>query len=144
VKIFLDANLLIYLNTYDEMGKSAQGDPKDPLEVFYVELLKEDLYTDVLALDETIYLSLSKFRVPYSLSFEFLRTSILPYSSVISIEGSDISEMEKYLSKYKLKPSDAIHLAVMEKEGVTNIASEDAEFDKVHEVRRIWLKQKIH
>ncbi|MHB8565703.1 MAG: type II toxin-antitoxin system VapC family toxin [Nitrososphaerales archaeon] len=130
----MDANLLIYLNT--------RGDKQDPdLEKFYTSLLREELYTDLLILDETLYLSKSKYRVPYELTFEFLKTNVLPYSTVIPIDELDFSLMERYLSKYKIKPSDAIHLSAMEKEGVTNIASEDGEFDDVKEVKRIWFSK---
>jgi uncharacterized protein len=130
----LDANLLIYLNTL--------GDKQNPeLEKFYTSLLGEDLYTDVLILDETLYLSMSRYRVPYQLSFEFLRTNVLPFSTVLPLDESDVSLMEKYLSKYKMKPSDAIHLSAMEREGVPNIASEDRELDSVKEVKRIWISK---
>jgi predicted nucleic acid-binding protein len=135
VKVFLDANLLIYLNT---LGDNEDSD----LERFYFELLKEDLYTNALILDETIYISMSKYRVPYDLTFEFLKSNVLPFSTVIPIEESDVSLMEKYLVGYrKLKPSDAIHLSTMEKLGVANIASEDVEFDGVKEVKRIWFSK---
>jgi predicted nucleic acid-binding protein len=104
--------------------------------------LGEDLFVNVLILDETLYLSRSKYDVPYELSFEFLKTNVLPYSSVIPTDESDAPIMEKYLHRYKIKPSDAIHLSSMEREGVTNIASEDSEFDAVKEVERIWFNPK--
>jgi predicted nucleic acid-binding protein len=132
VKVFLDASLLIYLNTIGD-----RGDPN--LERLYVELLKEDLYTNALILDETLYISMSRYRVPYKLTFEFLKTNVLPFSTVIPIEESDVSLMEKYLDNYKLKPSDALHLSTMERSGVLNIASEDIDFDDVKEVKRIWF-----
>ena len=125
---------MIYLNTL--------GDKENPeLEKFYSGLLREELYCDVLVLEETLYLSMSKYRVPYQLSFEFLKTNVLPYLAVIPIEESDVSLMEKYLTKYKIKPSDTVHLAAMEKEGVTNIASEDGELDQVKEVKRVWFSK---
>jgi predicted nucleic acid-binding protein len=40
-----------------------------------------------------------------------------------------------------MKPSNAIHLAVMEKEGILNIVSEDNEFDGVKEIKRTWLNK---
>jgi predicted nucleic acid-binding protein len=135
VKVFLDANLLIYLNT---LGGKEDSD----LERFYVELLKEDLYTNSLILDETIYVSMSRYKVPYGLTFDFLKSNVLPFSTVIPIDESDVSSMEKYLARFKkLKPSDAIHLSTMEKSGVANIASEDIEFDAVNEVKRIWFSK---
>ncbi len=82
---------------------------------------------------------MSKYRVPYQLSFEFLKKNVLPYTTVFSMDESAVSLMEKYLSKYKINPSDALHLSAMEKEGVPNIASEDSELDAVREVRRVWF-----
>lgn len=109
------------------------------MDEFYTSLLKDELYTNLLVVDETLYLSMSKYNVSYQVTFEFLKASILPFTTVIPIEDSDMAAMERYLSKYRIKPSDAVHLAVMEKEGVVNIASEDEEFDKVKEVKRLWL-----
>lgn len=110
------------------------------LEDFYAGLLKEDLFTNLLVLEETIYLSMSKYHVPYELTFDLLKRVIIPYVSIIPIEEQDWALVERYLSKYNVKPSDAVHLAVMEKEGITNIASEDAEFDKVRDIKRIWIR----
>ena len=118
----------------------SSGDANKRVRGFYTRLLENDLSTDLLVVDETLYISRSKFRVPFDLTFKFLRTNILPYTDVISIEGSDIDHFESYLSRYHVSPSDAVHLAVMEKEGATRIASEDEEFDKVKEVKRIWLE----
>ncbi len=139
MKVFLDASLLIYLNT---LGEREERD----VENFYLDLLKEDLYTNALILDETLYISMSRYRVPYHLTFEFLKANVLPFSTVIPIDEADVSLIEKYLARYnKLKPSDAIHLSTMEKLGVANIASEDAEFESIKEVRRIWFsKSQFH
>ena len=111
------------------------------LEDFYAGLLKEDLFTNLLVLEETIYLSMSKYHIPYELTFDLLKRVIIPYVSIIPIEEEDWALVERYLSKYNVKPSDAVHLAVMEKEGITNIASEDAEFDKVRDIKRIWIRR---
>ncbi|MEM2843174.1 MAG: type II toxin-antitoxin system VapC family toxin, partial [Candidatus Bathyarchaeia archaeon] len=58
---------------------------------------------------------------------------------VISIEEGDLKLIEKYLLKYSLKPSDAIHLATIEKTGAHHIVSENKDFDKIKEVKRIWF-----
>ncbi|MEM1574817.1 MAG: type II toxin-antitoxin system VapC family toxin, partial [Nitrososphaerota archaeon] len=62
----------------------------------------------------------------YDVTLDFLPNILLPY-------------IEKFLLNYNLKPSDAIHLATMEKVGIKNIVTEDEDFDKVKEVKRIWL-----
>lgn len=136
MKVFLDANLLIYLNTLGD-----KEDSENHLQRFYLELLKEDLFTNALILDETLYISMARHRVPYNLSWDFLKANVLPFSTVIPIDESDVSLMEKYLGRYKLKPSDALHLSTMEKSGVVNIASEDVDFDDVKEVKRIWFSR---
>lgn len=92
-----------------------------------------------MVIDETLYISKSKYRVPHELTLTLLKKSVLPYASVIPIEESDLIATERYLSKYEIRPSDAIHLATMEKKGIANIASEDEDLDKVKEVRRIWF-----
>ncbi len=132
MRVFLDANLLIYVNTLI-------SDQNSRLEEFYTSLLKEDLFTNLPVIDETLYLSSSKYHVSYQLTFEFIKGTVLPFASIIPMEESDISTMERYLTRYRIKPSDAIHLACMEKAGITNIASEDEEFDKIKEIKRIWI-----
>jgi len=47
------------------------------------------------------------------------------------------NELNDILKKYNLKPSDAIHLAAMKLEGINIIVSEDADYDKIKDVRRI-------
>jgi hypothetical protein len=133
LKIFLDSNLLIYLNTLT-------GDERESLHAFFRKLLDENLFTNMLIVDETLYISKRKFRVPYEVTLEFLKSIVLPYTKIIPIGEEDLNSMKKYLVKYDLKPSDSIHLATMEKASVTHIASEDEGYDKVEEVKRMWLK----
>ncbi len=101
--------------------------------------MREDLYTNVLVINETLYVARSKYQVPYQLTFELLESSVLPYVTVIPIEESDLDGMKKYLLSYGVKTSDAIHLATMEKAGITRVASEDEGLDKATEIKRIWM-----
>jgi len=133
LKAFLDSTLLIYLN-------AMTGDDRRALDMFFRKLLNEALFTDLLVLDEVLYISRRNYKVPYEITLNFLRKIILPYAKIIALEEEDITPMERYLTKYNLKPSDAIHLATMEKAGVTHIVTEDQDYDRVKEVRRIWLK----
>jgi len=41
--------------------------------------------------------------------------------------------------RYKLKPSDAMHVASMKKAGVKHIVSEDPDFDRVEWIKRVWV-----
>ena len=135
MKVFLDASFLIYLNTLT-------GGERGALDDLFIRLLKEDLYTNLLVLDETLYISKTRYRVPYDATLSFLKKIVLPYTAPIAVEGSDLETVESYLLEYNLKPSDAIHLATMKKEAATHIVTEDQEFDHIKETKRIWLDSK--
>ncbi|MCS7138621.1 MAG: type II toxin-antitoxin system VapC family toxin [Crenarchaeota archaeon] len=131
MKVFLDSCFLIYLNTMTHEERSF-------LDQLFNELLKDQLFINMLIIDETLYVS-KKYGVPYDVTFNFLRSIVLPYVEVVPIDEGDFRPMEKYLVNYNLKPSDAIHLATIEKVGASSIVSEDEEFDKIGEVKRIWI-----
>ena len=132
MRVFLDACFLIYLNTVVDKEESNR------LYDFYLRLLGEELYVDMLVLDEAVYVSKRKYGIGYSTTLDFLEENVLPFVEVIPLERRDFKLMKKYLSDYKIKPSDALHLAAMDKVGCNTIASEDKEYDRTH-VKRIWL-----
>jgi len=113
-------------------------DERRGIDELFRKLLEEPLFINMLVVDEVLYIS-RKYGVPYDATLDFFRKIVLPYTEIIPIKEEDIKPVEKYLLKYDLKPSDAIHLATMEKTGVNHIVTEDEDFDKVKEVKRIWL-----
>ena len=90
-------------------------------------------------MEKVLYISKRKYDIPYNLTLVFLRHAVLPYTSVVSLEESDLDSIEAQLKKRSLKPSDAIHLASMKKLGISNIVSEDKEFDTTKGIKRVWL-----
>ncbi len=134
-RIFIDAPLLVYLNTLTDSDRIAY-------EEYYLGLVSENvLYTDVLVLDELIHVSYRKYRVPYELSIEFIESIVLPFTNILSIGLKEYELASKYIIKYNLKPSDAIHLAAMKSNGIGIIVTEDKDYDRVDVVRKTWLKQ---
>ena len=134
MKAFIDAPLLIYLNTL--------VDSKDRIlyENFYVEILtKYKPYTDVLVLDELIYISKKKYNIPYKVSVGFIESNVLPYVYVLSLGENEYNYAVKILSEHSLKPSDALHLGAMMKNNITLIISEDKELDKISAIKRLWI-----
>jgi len=131
LKTFLDSSFLVYMNTMT-------GDERGGIDELFRKLLEGPLFINMLVVDEVLYIS-RRYRVPYSVTLGFLRNIVLPYAEVIPIEEEDMKPVERYLLEYDLKPSDAIHLATMEKAGADHIVTEDEDFDKVKEVKRIWL-----
>ena len=117
-------------------------DKRKILEDFFKKLLKEQLFINMLVIDEVLYIS-KKYGIHYDTTLDFLRNILSPYIEIISIEEEDLKFIEKFLLNYNLRPSDAIHLATMEKAGIKNIVTEDEDFDKVKEVKRIWLNAHV-
>ncbi|MEM3607208.1 MAG: type II toxin-antitoxin system VapC family toxin [Candidatus Bathyarchaeia archaeon] len=115
VEDFLDSSFLIYLN-------AMISDERKRFDEFFMKLLKEQLFINMLIINEVLYIS-RKYGLPYEAALKFLKAIVLPYTEVISIEEGDLKLIEKYLLKYSLKPSDAIHLATIEKIGANYIVS---------------------
>ncbi len=126
--MFIDANVLIYLN----LGENRVAK-------FFEKLLEEErLYTDVLVLDEVLYISWRKYGVKYEDTIRFLDNVVLPFIKVLSIGYEEYVRARSYINI--LKPSDALHVATMLNNGIRVIVSEDGDFDKIEEIERIWLK----
>jgi len=133
VKVFLDANLLIYLNTTAEPTRGRYDD-------FYTELAANNrLYTDALVLDELLYISKKGYNVPYTATTAFIDTVVLPFTEVLPLGLNEHRASLEYLRETHLKPSDALHVASMMLNSVATIASEDRGLDSVPKISRIWL-----
>jgi len=132
MKLFLDTNLLVYLLT-----KTPENERR--IVEFYVELIENhDLYTNPLVFDETIHVAKKKYGVPYELSIEFIDEKVLPYVEVLPLTVFDYLTARLIITKYSLRPSDALHVAVIENNGLQAIVSEDEDFD-VLPLKRVWL-----
>jgi predicted nucleic acid-binding protein len=91
----------------------------------------------VLVLDETLYVSKKKYGVDYTDTAEFIRQIVEPCSKILGIGVKDYGVSIGFLGS--LKPSDALHVAVMKNNGVSRIVSEDEDFDKIRDIKRVWL-----
>ena len=108
MKVFIDANLLIYLNTITNTTV------RRLYEIFYFDLLRKyKAYTDVLVSNELVYVSRKKYKIPYRTSLSFIKSSILPYVNILKLGEDEYIEVAKILSDYNIKPSDALHLGAM-------------------------------
>ena len=133
MRIFLDASFIIYLNV-DVSDYLAEK-----IDALYRQLMTNDkLYTDVLVLDEVIHVSRKKYKVPYSETINMLDEIVIPYVEVLPIGLMEYLKAKENMLKYNLKPSDAIHLAVIENNGLQAIVTEDEDFDRIP-IKRIWF-----
>lgn len=131
---FVDANLLIYLNCIQQ-----EDERKTYEDLYYNALSSFEVFTDILVLDELIWVSKKKYNVPYDLTLSFIRNAVLPYVEILHIDTKILDIFFNVLAKYKLKPSDAIHVAVMLTHNIRTIISEDIDFDNIKEIKRIWF-----
>jgi len=130
MKIFLDASFLVYLNI--DIPEA------EKIDNLFKSLLKEELYTDVLVMDEVIYISKRKYGIPYEETVRFLDDLILPIVEILPIGLEEYLKAKENILKYNLKPSDAIHLAVIENNGLQAIVTEDKDFHRVP-IKVIWV-----
>ena len=110
----------------------------ESIERFYRRLLDEELYTDVLALDEAVYVSRKKYGVAVEDTLELVDRAVLPYVDVLPLALPEYLRAREHMRAYGLKPSDALHLAAMDDNGIQIIATEDADFDRTH-AKRMWI-----
>ena len=134
MKVLVDASLLVYLNV-----RMPEQEAK-LVEDFWLNLLRNhELYTDVLALDEAIYVSRRKYGVGYEETLKLIDKAVLPYVEVIPLGGVEYVRAKEFMLKYGLTPSDALHVATVIVNELQAIASEDRDFDRVG-IKRLWVK----
>ncbi len=133
MRVLVDASLIVYLNV------RMPDDEAKLVEDFWEGLLRShELFTNLLALDEAIYVSERKYGVPYGETLELIDRAVLPHVDVLPLSLETYLEARKYMVKYGLKPSDSIHAATVEVFGLQAIASEDRDFDKT-DIKRLWF-----
>lgn len=136
MKIFVDASLIIYLNV------RLPDEEAEIIDSFWLDLVSNNiLYTNVLVLDEAIYVSKKKYNVEYDDTIELIDKAIIPYVNILPIRIDEYVKAKEIMRKYKLKPSDAIHIATIINNGLQAIATEDRDFDKLG-IKRIWINTK--
>lgn len=134
MRVFIDANLLVYLNTL------TTEDVRVIYENFYLNLMAEHrIYTDVLVLDEVIYVSKKRYSVPYVTTLSFIESIVLPYTTVLPLSEDEYKEAAKLIEKYNVKPSDALHIGAMITNRIPTLVSEDKELDRISEIKRVWI-----
>ncbi len=100
---------------------------------------EEELFTCEAIITEVVYV-LSSPRAPYRLSRSDIRSRLIP---LLTLQGLNIPQRHVYvraLDLYSSHPSldfeDALAVAHMEQQGVTEIVSYDKDFDRVTGLQR--------
>ena len=134
MRLFIDTNLFVYLNS------NIDEDLARRLDAFYADLIREnEVYTNVLVLDELIHVSKRKYGVSYPETLSFIEDIILPAVRVLPVTFDDYITAKEIILRYSLRPSDALHAAVIQNNGLQAIVSEDEDFDRLP-LKRLWLE----
>ena len=131
---YLDANVFVLAN-FNEIGKGQTarkiieeiGEGKRPLAI-----------TSTLTMDEVMWVVIknkktTELRATIEDIYAMPNLSIKEVTSAIPLLALDIIE------EYGLKPRDAFHAAIMKSFGITEIVSDDSDFDRVKWIKRIKL-----
>jgi len=63
----------------------------------------------------------------------------LPHLHLAAVTEDDFPQMLGNITAFGLLPRDALHIAVMQRLGLNEIATDDADFDRVHWLQRHWV-----
>ncbi len=155
-RVYVDVNVFymylrpdpVYLPMIREfLGRIVQGDIQ--------------AYTSVLTMDELFYrLLLARIkdvyqRDPLQVLREDMRGAIarcgseigaalgrlvrLPHLQLAAVTEGDFPQMLGNITAFGLLPRDALHIAVMQRLGLSEIATDDADFDRVPWLQRHWV-----
>lgn len=155
-KVYVDANVFymylrpdpVYLPMIRRfLGRMVQGDI--------------EAYTSVLTMDELFYrLLLARVKDVYKrnplnvlredtsgaiarcgaeIEVALRRLVRLPHLQLTAVLEDDLPQMLASITAFGLLPRDASHVAVMERLGLSEIATDDADFDRVPWLRRHWV-----
>ncbi len=133
---FLDTNIILRYLTRDDEAKAEAC-----YQLFQrVKLGEEELFTCEAIVTEVAYV-LSSRRAPYRLSHEEVRARLLP---ILTLRGLRLAQKRLYLRALDLYASssfldfeDALAVAHMEHQGVSEIVSYDKDFDRITGLRRV-------
>jgi predicted nucleic acid-binding protein len=128
---FIDANVFLYAN----LDASSKGLAAAKL-LEEVELGTQAI-TSSLVLDEIMWVVRKHNK---ALLHEILEDIYrFPNLTIVPVSAEAPLQAAKLMEKYNLKPRDAIHAATMHEHNTTVIVSDDSDFDRVKEIRRIRL-----
>lgn len=133
MKVFVDASVLVYLNV-----RMPEEEAKLIEDLWLRSLSEHTLHTNMLVLDEVLYVSRRKYGISYEDTMEFVDKAVLPYVNVLPLTVSEYVKAKEYVRKYGLRPSDALHAATIEDYGLQAIITEDRDFDRLS-ITKIWV-----
>ena len=130
---YLDANFFILYN-FDQTSRG------ETARRIHEKILGGSMraVTSALALDEVMWVIIKNKRS------EVLRETIEDIFAMQNLTVKDVYSSTPldalyYINEYDLKPRDAFHIAIMKASGISEIISDDHDFDRVKGIKRTRL-----
>ncbi len=137
--VYVDANLFIYA-AIEEHGDEKSIQCKEILTKIAGE--KIPAVTSILTWDELVWTCRKNLTV--ALAVEIGNSFLgMPNLNLLSANRPVAEKASALMAEYGLKPRDAIHAATAILSGEREIITDDADFDKVKELRRVSLAEAI-
>lgn len=130
---YLDANVFVYAAT----GEESKAVPSQKI-LQKVAEGNMDAYTSILTWDELVWAVKKKLGNDYAKE-EGIKFLAFPKLKLISADAAVIAEAQRLVAEHKLDPRDAIHAASAIKNGIKDFVSDDPDFDKIKEIKRIKI-----
>jgi len=130
--VYLDANVFVFAT----LAKDSLGDASRRI---LENLRRIDAKTCCLTVDELAWVVLRK--VDIATAVKACKAVLsLRELDIVSVEYGDMWNMVEFMQKFRLKPRDAVHLAVMRRLGEKTIVTEDVHFDRA-QVKRVSIEK---
>ncbi|MEM3065049.1 MAG: type II toxin-antitoxin system VapC family toxin [Candidatus Nitrosotenuis sp.] len=133
---YIDSNVFIYPVVADEKTEPKSTSSKKIL--LQIATGKLDAATCYLTWDETVWI-IKKFLGRDIAFAEGKRFLEFPNLKFLRVDGSTVSRAQEIITKYEIKPRDAIHAACALENGIREMISSDPDFDVIKELKRIQL-----
>ena len=133
---YVDSNVFIYPVVADEKTETKSASAKRIL--LQIAMGRLEAATCYLTWDETVWV-LKKFLGRDLALAEGKRFLEFPNLKFLRVDGPIVSRAQDLITKYEIKPRDAIHAACAVENGIREIISDDPDFDDVKELKRVAL-----
>jgi len=132
--LYIDSNIFLYPIVYDAEAVEKARESRNLLLKISEGLIRA--CTATITWDEIVWVVRRIFGLKPSIEQgrKFLE---FPNLELLSVKKSTILRAQELIERYRIKPRDAIHVAVALENNITTIISYDKDFDKVKEVKRL-------
>lgn len=134
---YLDANVFIFPIIYDVSMKEASVSKDILLKISEGTL---EAATSSLTWDEVTWIVRKTLGTEYA-EKEGKKFLEFPNLKILTVNEEIIKEAQRIMKSHQLKPRDSIHAACAIKNNIKEIISDDPDFDKVSELKRIKLEK---